>query len=452
MQLYAGRQGNFMHGSAPTRRLLIIDGGDDCHPLIPVLSDAGWTVHTGTLGSPFGSDHDVGLVHLTLGHFEQLPRLQELVSHSQMHWVAVLSSGDLQRDKIGDFVCQWFFDFHTLPVDINRLHITLDKALAARRSSVHGATALSHAEPELLGDSRPVRELRRLLSRLAPIDSPVLIRGERGTGKELIARSLHAQSQRRDKPFVVVDCGAFTGHMLHAELFGYERHAFEGAEERRVGLLEAADGGTLLLDEVGDLPLETQACLLRFLEERQIERLGGSESIAVDVRVLAATREDLETAVRKKRFREDLYYQLNVLQVGVAPLRERHGDLALLANHFAHLYSQETGRRARSFSQDALVALGKHDWPGNVRELAGRVRRGLVLAEGRQIEAANLGLLGEEDNAGSMGTLEEYKSRAERQALCDVLTRHSDNLSVAARVLGISRPTFYRLLHKHQIR
>lgn len=204
--------------------------------------------------------------------------------------------------------------------------------------------------------------------------------------------------------------------------------------------------------KIGDLPLDTQADLLRFLEERKIERPGDKEPMAVDVRVVAATREDLETAVRKKRFREDLYYQLSVLQVGIAPLRERHGDLVLLANHFAHVFSQETGRRARSFSQDALVALGKHDWPGNVRELASRVRRGLVLTEGKQIEAANLGLLGEEDVAGSMGTLEEYKSRAERQALCDVLTRHSDNLSVAAKVLGISRPTFYRLLHKHQIR
>ncbi|KPX18216.1 Sigma-54 dependent transcriptional regulator [Pseudomonas amygdali pv. dendropanacis] len=441
-----------MHGSAPTRRLLIIDGGDDCHPLIPALSDAGWTVQESTSGSTFSPDHDVGLIRLTSGHFEQLPRLQELVAHSNMRWVAVLSANDLQREKIGDFVCQWFFDFHALAFDAARLHGTLDKAFAAGRPEAQGGLALSEAEPELLGDSRPIRELRKLLSRLAPIDSPVLIRGERGTGKELIARSLHVQSQRRGKPFVVVDCGAFTGHSIQAELFGHEDDAFDGAQAHRIGLLEAADGGTLLLDEVGDLPLETQASLLRFLEDRQIERLGGGESIAVDVRVLAATREDLETAVRKKRFREDLYYQLNVLQVGVAPLRERHGDLALLANHFAHLYSQDSGRRARSFSQDALVALGKHDWPGNVRELAGRVRRGLVLAEGRQIEAANLGLLGEEDSAGSMGTLEEYKSRAERQALCDVLTRHSDNLSVAARVLGISRPTFYRLLHKHQIR
>ena len=239
---------------------------------------------------------------------------------------------------------------------------------------------------------------------------------------------------------------------MHAELFGYEQGAFEGATERKIGQIEAADGGTLFLDDIGDLPMDLQANLLRFLQDRHIERIGGGEPIPVDIRVLAATHVDLEAAIRKKRFREDLYYRLNVLQVGTAPLRERHGDLALLANHFAHFYSQETGRRARNFSQDALIAMGKHDWPGNVRELANRVRRGLVLAEGRQIEASDLGLMGEDDVVTSMGTLDDYKSRAERQALCDVLTRHSDNLSVAAKVLGVSRPTFYRLLHKHQIR
>ncbi|PYD14246.1 MULTISPECIES: sigma-54-dependent transcriptional regulator [Pseudomonas syringae group] len=441
-----------MHGSAPTRRLLMLDGGDDCHPLIPVLIEAGWTVQESPSGSAIISDCDVGLIHLTSDHFEHLPRLEALFVNSPVRWIAVLSASDLRREKIGDFVCRWFFDFHTLPFDAGRLHASLDRAFTAGPPPVQGSPSPFSADPELLGDSRPVRELRRLLSKLAPTDSPVLIRGERGTGKELIARSLHAQSLRRDKPFIVVDCAAPDWQSIHTVLFGHEDGGFDDAQARRVGLLEAADGGTLLLDEVGELPLDTQASLLRFLEDRQIERADGGEPIAVDVRVLAATREDLETAVRKKRFREDLYYQLNVLQVGVAPLRERHGDLALLANHFAHVYSQETGRRARSFSQDALVALGKHDWPGNVRELAGRVRRGLVLAEGRQIEAANLGLLGEEDSVGNMGTLEDYKSRAERQALCDVLTRHSDNLSVAARVLGISRPTFYRLLHKHQIR
>jgi len=305
---------------------------------------------------------------------------------------------------------------------------------------------------ELLGESRPIRELRKLLSKLAPTESPVLIRGDIGTGKELVAKTLHRQSQRHAKPFVAINCGAIPEHLIQSELFGHEKGAFTGAHQRKIGRIEAANGGTLFLDEIGDLPKELQANLLRFLQEKHLERVGGSQPIPVDVRVVAATHVNLEAAVEKGAFREDLYYRLNVLQVVTAPLRERHGDVAMLANHFSRFYSQETGRRPRSFSEEALVAMGQHPWPGNVRELANRVRRGLVLAEGRQIEAADLGLQGQQAMSAPMATLEDYKHRAERQALCDVLNRHSDNLSVAARVLGISRPTFYRLLHKHQIR
>ncbi|MDO7925595.1 sigma-54 dependent transcriptional regulator [Pseudomonas sp. KFB-139] len=441
-----------MHEAAQTRRLLIVDPSDDCHQLIPVLQAAGWAVDSNTLEGALNQRCDVGLIRLMPEHFEHPEVVKELITRSNTQWIAVLAPNDLRREKIGDFVCEWFFDFHTLPFDVARMQVTLGRAYGMARLRAQGAAQVSSSDHEMLGESRPIRELRRLLGKLAPTESPVLIRGERGTGKELVARTLHMQSQRRNKPFVAVNCGAIAEHLLHTELFGYEKGAFNGALERKIGRIEAANGGTLFLDDIGDLPMETQAHLLRLLQDRHIERFGGSEAIPVDVRVLAATHVDLETAIRKKRFREDLYYRLNVLQVGTAPLRERHGDLAMLANHFAHFYSQETGRRARNFSQDALIAMGKHDWPGNVRELANRVRRGLVLAEGRQIEAADLGLLGEEDIASSMGTLDDYKSRAERQALCDVLTRHSDNLSVAAKVLGISRPTFYRLLHKHQIR
>ncbi|MBX8496463.1 sigma-54 dependent transcriptional regulator [Pseudomonas cichorii] len=441
-----------MHEAAQTRRLLIVDPSDDCHQLIPVLQAAGWAVDSNTLEAALNQRCDVGLIRLMPEHFEHPEVVKEMITRSNTQWIAVLAPNDLRREKIGDFVCEWFFDFHTLPFDVARMQVTLGRAYGMARLRAQGANQVSSGDHEMLGESRPIRELRRLLGKLAPTESPVLIRGERGTGKELVARTLHMQSQRRNKPFVAVNCGAIAEHLLHTELFGYEKGAFNGALERKIGRIEAANGGTLFLDDIGDLPLETQAHLLRLLQDRHIERFGGNEAIPVDVRVLAATHLDLETAIRKKRFREDLYYRLNVLQVGTAPLRERHGDLAMLANHFAHFYSQETGRRVRNFSQDALIAMGKHDWPGNVRELANRVRRGLVLAEGRQIEAADLGLLGEEDIVSSMGTLDDYKSRAERQALCDVLTRHSDNLSVAAKVLGISRPTFYRLLHKHQIR
>ncbi|TDV56853.1 DNA-binding NtrC family response regulator [Pseudomonas graminis] len=445
-----------MHDLASIRRLLIVEPCEECLQLVPGLRIAGWDVDSCTLEEAALRPCDVGLIRLLPEHFEHPGVVKSLISRSNTEWIAVLSSEVLRREHIGDFVCEWFFDFHTLPFDVARVQVTLGRAYGMARlrakgaSSVNGAPAGENPGQQLLGESRPMRELRRLLSKLAPTESPVLIRGEGGTGKELIARTLHGQSQRRERPFITINCGATPEHLLQEALFGVPVDGVDATRQRKAGRIEEANGGTLFLDEIGDLPLEVQANLLRFLQDRHIDV--GGERIPVDVRVLAATHVDLEAAIRMKRFREDLYYRLNVLQVGTSPLRERHGDLALLANHFAQFYSRETGRRARNFSQDALVAMGKHDWPGNVRELENRVRRGLVLAEGRQVEAFDLGLLGEEEISSSMATLDEYKSRAERQALCDVLTRHSDNLSVAAKVLGISRPTFYRLLHKHQIR
>jgi DNA-binding NtrC family response regulator len=441
-----------MSDAPALRRLLVVDPCDDCYRLLPGLRDIGWDVDSCTLENAADRTCDVGLLRLQPFHLEHPEAVKELISRSGTEWIAVLNQEVLRLQNVGDFVCEWFFDFHTLPFDVSRVQVTLGRAFGMARLRGQGTVHVDQPEHELLGDSKPVRELRKLLNKLAPTESPVLIRGESGTGKELVARTLHRLSLRHSKPFIAINCGAIPEHLIQSELFGHEKGAFTGAHQRKVGRIEAANGGTLFLDEIGDLPLELQANLLRFLQEKHIERVGGSQPIAVDVRVLAATNVDLEAAIEKKRFREDLYYRLNVLQVATVPLRERHGDLAVLANHFSHFYSHETGRRPRSFSEDALIAMGKHDWPGNVRELANRVRRGLVLAEGRQIEARDLGLISQHTIAAPMGTLEEYKSRAERQALCDVLNRHSDNLSVAAKVLGVSRPTFYRLLHKHQIR
>ncbi|MGY2288651.1 sigma 54-interacting transcriptional regulator [Pseudomonas sp. SDO528_S397] len=435
------------------RRLLVVDPCDDCHQLLPGLRAAGWDVDSCALEAVGDRSCDVGLLRLQPFHLERPEAVKELISRSGTEWIAVLNQEVLRVQNVGDFVCEWFFDFHTLPFDVSRAQVTLGRAFGMARLRGQGNSGPVDApEHPLLGDSRPIRELRKLLAKLAPTESPVLIRGDSGTGKELVAKTLHQQSQRHAKPFVAINCGAIPEHLIQSELFGHEKGAFTGAHQRKVGRIEAANGGTLFLDEIGDLPMELQANLLRFLQEKQIERVGASQPIAVDVRVLAATHVDLEAAVAKGTFREDLYYRLNVLQVVTAPLRERHGDVPMLANHFSRFYSQETGRRPRNFSEDALVAMGEHAWPGNVRELANRVRRGLVLAEGRQIEAADLGLHSQQAITLPMATLEDYKHRAEHQALCDVLNRHSDNFSVAARVLGVSRPTFYRLLHKHQIR
>ena len=441
-----------MLGMSSPRRLLVVDPFEDCHQLLPGLQSIGWSVDSCSLESVIDRPCDVGLFRLLPEHLERPDPLKKMLNRSGTQWIAVVSPEVLKLKNVGDFVCEWFFDFHTLPFDVPRVEVTLGRAFGMARLRDHEVNLVETEGHELLGDSRSLRELRKLLGKFAPTESPILIRGESGTGKELVARTLHHQSLRHDKPFVAINCGAIPEHLIQSELFGHEKGAFTGAHQRKIGRIEAANGGTLFLDEIGDLPMELQANLLRFLQEKQIERVGGSQPIPVDVRVLAATHVDLEAAVAKGTFREDLYYRLNVLQVVTAPLRERHGDIAMLANHFSRFYSQETGRRPRSFSDDALVAMGEHAWPGNVRELANRVRRGLVLAEGRQIEAADLGLQGVQAISPPMATLEDYKQRAERQALCDVLNRHSDNMSVAARVLGISRPTFYRLLHKHQIR
>ncbi len=435
-----------------SRRLLVVDPCDDCHQIVPGLRHIGWDVDSCELDAVIDRSCDVGLIRLQPFHLERPEAVKDMISRSGTEWIAVLSPDTLQLKTVGDFVCEWFFDFHTLPFDVSRVQVTLGRAFGMARLRGRSTDPIESAGHELLGESRAIRDLRKLLGKLAPTESPVLIRGESGTGKELVARTLHRQSQRHARPFVAINCGAIPEHLIQSELFGHEKGAFTGAHQRKVGRIEAAHGGTLFLDEIGDLPLELQANLLRFLQEKHIERVGGSQPIPVDVRVLAATHVDLEAAIINGRFREDLYYRLNVLQVLTAPLRERHGDMAMLANHFARFYSQETGRRPRTFSEQALVAMGNHDWPGNVRELANRVRRGLVLAEGRQIEPCDLGLETRQAPSLAMGTLEDYKDRAERQALCDVLQRHSNNLSLAAKVLGVSRPTFYRLLHKHQIR
>ncbi|MDF3932338.1 sigma-54 dependent transcriptional regulator [Pseudomonas citronellolis] len=443
-----------LEAASKRRRLLVVDPCDDCRRLLPGLRAAGWEVDSCELDAASDRSCDVGLLRLHPEHLERPESVKDLISRSGTEWIAVLSPDALPIQEVGDFVCEWFFDFHTLPFDVARVQVTLGRAFGMARLRGRGSNHSVEHQHELLGESRSMQELRRLLAKFAPTESPVLIRGESGTGKELVARTLHRQSRRANRPFIAINCGAIPEHLIQSELFGHEKGAFTGAHQRKIGRFEQANGGTLFLDEIGDLPLELQANLLRVLQEKQIERVGGSQSIAVDVRVLAATHLDLEAAIRTGSFREDLYYRLNVLQVSTLPLRERNGDLALLASHFAHLYSVETGRRPRRFSDDALAAMTEHAWPGNVRELANRVRRGLVLAEGRQIEARDLGLerqRGRTDRV-PLVTLEEYKLGAERQAMCDVLERHGDNLSLAARVLGISRPTFYRLLHKHQLR
>jgi len=431
------------------RRLLVIDPCAECMELLPRLKTSGWLMDSCRLEQAAEHRCDVGLIRLS--NLEDLEKIKVLISQSCAEWIAVLSPDLIGQNGLGDFISEWFFDFHTLPFDLARLQFGLGRAYGMGR--LRGLNRLNQPgrDDELLGQSQCIRKLQALISKLAPTDAPVLIRGESGTGKELVAKSLHRQSSRAEGPFVAINCGAISEHLIQSELFGHEKGAFTGAHQRKVGRIESADEGTLFLDEIGDLPMELQANLLRFLQEMKIERVGSSKPISVNVRVLAATHIDLEKAIKEGRFREDLYYRLNVLQVQTSPLRERAIDIPLLASHFSRQFSVAVGRRTLNFSEAAVTSMLEHNWPGNVRELANRVRRGVVLAERRQIEATDLGLEKILSSKQTIGFLDDYLFQAERQALDDVLTRFAKNRSQAARMLGISRPTFYRLLHKHQI-
>lgn len=433
-----------------SRQLLFVDPCKACLDVVPFLKDNGWNVIIGSLETLTNHRFDVGVIRLRETHLMRAGTLKDILGRTGTEWIAAVTSTDMHFQKIRNFVGEWFFDYHTLPCDPERICVAAGRAYGMAKLRVLAPP--SACASTLVGDSPTTHKLNALIAKLAPTDASVLIRGDSGTGKELVAHALHQGSRRASGPFVAVNCGAIAENLIQSELFGHEKGAFTGAHQRKIGRIEKAHGGTLFLDEIGDLPLEMQATLLRFLQEGQIERVGSGQAVNVDVRVLAATHVDLEQAVDKGHFREDLYYRLNVLQLHTARLRDRPADIPVLARHFLSLYASEIGRRPRRFSEAAMKAMLHCDWPGNVRELANRVRRGMAMAEGRLIQPADMGLTFAADELPQPATLEHYVSNAEAHALRDVLALHPGNISRAAASLGISRPTFYRLLHKHHLR
>jgi two-component system NtrC family response regulator len=274
--------------------------------------------------------------------------------------------------------------------------------------------------------------------------------GESGTGKEVLARALHRLSNRADKPFVAINCAAIPENLLESELFGFEKGAFTGAVKQTLGRLELANGGTVFLDEIGDLPTPLQVKLLRFLQERVIERIGGRKSIPVDVRVICATHQDLKARMQTGAFREDLFYRISELVIDIPPLRDREDDAVLLAHFFLKRFAADQKRPLRGFSSDALAAIGRYPWPGNVRELENRVKRAVILADERHVTAADLDLDVPEDGQGPL-TLKEAREQADIRTIQQALTLARGNLSQAAKTLGVSRPTIYDLLKQYEI-
>ena len=394
----------------------------------------------------------VGLVLLDeFNEFVHVEMDNFLRAHWKIQWVGAFYPQALAQQACRELILDHFCDFHTRPLDATRLRHMLGHA--------HGYAALqqvSTALPEqrrdmgLIGDSEPMVRLRQHILKVANADAPVLIWGESGSGKELTARAIHTHSARAAGPFVAVNCGSIPASLIQSELFGHARGAFTGAAREKSGLIESAGGGTIFLDEIGDLPMELQSNLLRFLQEKTIYRVGSTQSICVDVRVIAASHVNLQQAASDGRFREDLFYRLNVLPVDVPALRERKDDLFLMAKHFFKTYSEDRQPRVKGFSSKAMRAIGEHDWPGNVRELINRVRRAMVMTEGRLISPQDLGLercIAQPSNDG----LDDARIRAERGAIHVSLQRTGKNITRAARDLGISRMTLYRLMEKHGI-
>lgn len=377
-----------------------------------------------------------------------------LRQHHHTRWIGVFDAARLDQPALRELVAAHLFDFHTRPVDTLRLQHSLGHAhgmsTLAKGAAPHRRRAQA-AAGHIDGTSGAIVRLRGHIDKIAAIDAPVLISGESGSGKELAAQEIHRRSQRASGPFIAINCAAVAPALIHSELFGHERGAFTGATRDKQGLLEAASGGSIFLDEIGDLPLDLQASLLRFLQERVIYRVGATRTIAVDARVIAATHVNLPRAVAEGRFREDLYYRLSVFPIRVPPLRERKEDLPLLTDLIFNKYADERSPQLKGVSREALQAMARYDWPGNVRELINRVRRAMVLAEHRLVMPEDLDLPG----TGPIGPLSEglgnSRLSAERLAIGESLARSGNNISQAARDLGVSRMTLYRLMAKHAI-
>lgn len=439
-----------MQSGAIAARRCVIWFGEPSKNERNALAQSGWSVRPvnaidGELRVR-GGDIVVAMADLRDSDDSTLDAMGELMAaHPRLVWLALISSQTSAQAPRVERILQISVDFFTAPVDLGRLIETLG-------TIVGGESRASGADIDgIVGRSPAMKSTLSRLRKFAPVDLPVLITGETGTGKEGAAKALHQLSARGGKPFVAINCGALPVNLVQSELFGHERGAFTGANGRRVGHIESAAGGTVFLDEIGDLPLDAQTSLLRFLQEGTIERLGSSQCIRADARVIAATHVDLEQAVASGRFRQDLYYRLNVLRLAMPPLRERQGDVELLAQYFLDRFREHHECRARGFSPGARAAMRQFSWPGNVRELINRVQRAAVIAEDAQVSAADLDLPTPASGNGAVAALGVARVTAEREAIMTCLRESRFNISECARRLHISRVTVYRLCKKHRL-
>ena len=397
---------------------------------------------------------DLGLPPDADGASEGLSALEQLMAVNSLVKVVVIT-GNQDRDNALKAVQLGAYDFMDKPVDLEVLKTVLQRANYLHGLEKENQKLVEREEkrghPDIIGTSPVMAKVFDTIRRVAGSDISVLVVGESGTGKELVARAIHQQSHRKDGPFIAINCGAIPETLLESELFGHEKGAFTGAHMQRPGRIESAEGGTLFLDEIGEISPALQVKLLRVLQERAIERVGGRVEIPVDTRVLAATNIDLQIAMKEGRFREDLYYRLNTVTIPVPPLRERGADIAMLAKVLLQRFADEVKKKVVGFSREALLSLEQYHWPGNVRELENRIRRAVTLSDSPRIAPGDLDL-DEPKDVQAGPTLKEARDTVEKRVIEQTLAKTGGNITKAATILAVSRPTLHDLISRHDIK
>jgi len=395
---------------------------------------------------------DLGLPPDPEGITEGLATVEEILSIAPNTKVIVVSGNDDRANAV-QAVASGAYDFYQKPIDSELLNQIVTRAYHVfELEEENRRLAMEHVDVPMEGmitSSPQMQTVCQRVEKVAPSDATVLLLGNSGTGKEVCARALHGKNPHITGRFVAINCAAIPENLLESELFGYEKGAFTGATKTTPGKIEYAEGGTLFLDEMGELPISLQAKLLRFLQERVVERIGGREEIPVNVRVICATHQNLEEKIKLGEFREDLYYRINEIPISIPPLKDREGDVLLLAKSFFEQMNREQGRKLKGFTKDALTAIQAHDWPGNVRELKNRIKRAVIMADAKQITAQDLdfSVTADIDPIDTLD-LREVREAAERSVIMKALTQTSGKVSPAAELLGVSRPTLYDLMQK----
>jgi two-component system NtrC family response regulator len=396
---------------------------------------------------------DLGLPPDPDGTSEGFATLEEIL-RLKPDTKVIVATGHGARESALRAIAMGAYDFYRKPVDIDELGLIVARAFHLHEIEEENRRLETGAGSAVLGSiitaAPEMLKVAKTIERVANADVSVMLLGASGTGKELLARAVHDRSGRKGA-FIAINCAAIPENLLEAELFGYERGAFTGAVKSNVGKIELAEGGTLFLDEVGDIPLPLQVKLLRFLQERVIERIGGRQPIPVDTRIVCATHQDLEAMIANGLFREDLYYRLAEIVVKIPSLAERPGDAVLLARHFVNRFSRELNPGVQGLAPDAMAAIDDYPWPGNVRELENRIKRSVIMADGRTIGATDLDLSNKVDSEPVAINLRAAREVADRKAIRQAMSRTDNNISGAAKLLGISRPTLYDLLKQYRL-